>query len=270
MVTIRSVDPGNTAMKNLRCFILGCLIAVLVASAAANADGPASLVITYRAKAETRVAFRTWFETKGAAQFARWKSAGVFADAQILFGSLAANAPIDAVVILDFTRYTDSAQWKQVERQFPGGLPPEALQLATPASAHYADVISRGARATRDPAKAACLVAFYEVLADMSKYRDYARGYVEPQMHGWIESGALSGFTLLANQAPLHHPWDALLVLEYTDLAGLARRDEVKKAVRTRLAATDPVWVEWSKDKSDMRKELSLFIADTIVLPAAH
>jgi len=253
----------------LRLFLLAVLVAGLSRSVAAEADGPVSVVITYRARPETRVAFRAWLETKGAAQFARWQAEGVFARAQILFGSLAANAPIDAVAILDFARYTDSAQWKQVERQFPGGLPPEALQLAAPASAHYADRICHGASASREPAKAAYLVAFYEVLADMPKYREYARGYVEPQLRGWIEAGVLSGYTMLANQAPLHHPWDALLVLEYTDLAGLARRDDVKKAVRARLAATDPAWVEWSKDKSDVRKELSLFVADAILLPAA-
>lgn len=252
----------------LRLFLLAVLVAGLPRSVAAQADGPVSLVITYRARPEARVAFRAWLETKGAAQFARWQAEGVFARAQILFGSLAANAPIDAVAILDFVRYTDSAQWKQVERQFPGGLPPEALQFAAPASAHYADRICYRASASHEPAKAAYLVAFYEVLTDMPKYRDYARGYVEPQMRGWIEAGVLSGYTMLVNQAPLHHPWDALLVLEYTDLAGLARRDDVKKAVRTRLAATDPAWTGWSKDKSEVRKELSLFVADAILFPA--
>jgi len=230
-------------------------------------DEPASLVITYRAKPENRVAFRTWLETKGAAQFADWKKSGVFAEAQILFGSFAATATIDALVILDFARYTDSARWKAVERVYPGGLSPEALTFASAESAQFAGTISRGAGTGRDPAQTVYLVAFYEVQTDMPRYREYARGYVEPQMRGWLEAGELSGVTLLANHSPLHHPWDALLVLEYSDLAGLAQRDEVKRAVRTRLAATDPAWVEWSKDKGDLRKELSLFMADAIQLP---
>lgn len=253
----------------LRLFLLAVLLAGLPRSVAAEADGPASLVITYRARPENRVAFRTWLETKGAAQFAGWKSSGVFAEARILFGSLAATTAIDALVILDFARYTDCAAWKKVEQAFPGGLSPEALKLAAAESAQFADAISRGAAPGRDPTKAVYLVAFYEVPADMPRYRAYARGYVEPQMRGWLEAGVLSGFTLLANQAPLHHPWDALLVLEYSDLAGLARRDEVKRAVRTRLAATDPAWAEWSKDKGDLRKELSLLQADAIPLPAS-
>lgn len=250
-------------------FLLAVLLAGLPRSVAAEADGPVSLVITYRARPETRVAFRTWLETKGAAQFARWRAEGVFARARILFSTLAASAPVDAVVILEFARYTDSVHWQKRERDYPGGLPPEALQLAAPASAHFGDVIGRGARAGGDPASAVYLVAFYEVLTEQIRYRDYVRGYVEPQMRGWIEAGALSGFTMLANQTPLHQPWDALLLLDYTDLPALARRDAVKKEVRTRLAATDPAWLEWSKDKGAVRKELSLFLADAIPLPAA-
>jgi len=244
------------------------LFVVLALPGVAGSDEPASLVITYRARPENRVAFRTWLETKGAAQFAGWKKSGVFTEVQIFFGSLAATSTIDALVILDFARYTDSARWKEVEREHPGGLSPEALKFAAAESSQFAEAISRGAGPGRDPAKAVYLVAFYEVPADMPRYREYARGYVEPQMRGWLEAGALSGFTMLANHAPLHHPWDALLVLEYSDLASLARRDEVKRAVRTRLAATDPNWAEWSKDKGGLRKELSLFMADAILLPA--
>jgi len=254
-------------MKILR-LLFAFLAAAFAGRAAAESNGPASLVLTYRAPPATRAAFRAWLETKGAAQFAAWKKDGVFAEAQILFGSFAATSTLDAIIILDFAHYTDSARWKEVEKKFPGGLPAEALALAAPESASYADVISHGVAAKRDPAKAAYMIAFYEVLTDIPKYEKYAEGYTAPQMRGWIEAGALSGFTLLLNQTPLGKPWDALLVLEYTDIAGLARRDEVKAAVRAQLAKTDPAWVAWSKDKTGIRKELSLFIADAIT-PAA-
>jgi hypothetical protein len=250
-------------------FLLAVLLAGLPRSGAAEADGPVSLVLTYRARPETRVAFRTWLETEGGAQFARWRAEGVFAGVRILFATLAASAPVDAVVILDFARYTDSSRWQKIERQHPGGLSPAALQLAVPAGAHFADALSRGAAAGRVPTQSVWLLAFYEVLADQGRYRDYARNYIEPQMRGWVEAGALTGFTLLANQTPLHQPWDALLLLEYADLAALARRDQVKQAVRARLAATDPAWAEWSRDKGAVRKELSLFLADAIPLSAA-
>ncbi len=253
---------------SLRILVVVLFFAGLSLSGIANSDGPISLVIAYRARPETRVAFRTWLETKGAAQFARWRAEGVFAEIRILFSPLAGNAPVDALVLLDFARYTDSGRWMRLEREYPGGLTPEALQLAAPVSAHLAEGIARGAAARREPGKSVCLVAFYAVLTDMAKYRDYARGYVEPQMRGWIDAGVLTGFTMLANQAPLHDPWDAMLVLEYADLAALARRDEVKKAVRAQLAATDPAWAEWSRDKSDLRKELSLFVAEAIEISA--
>lgn len=252
-------------IRRILCLLL---LAVLPLPGVAGGERPASLVITYRARPEARVAFRTWLETRGAAQFAGWRKAGVFAEAKILFGSLAATSTIDAMIILEFAHYTDCARWKEVERTHPGGLSPEALSLAAAESAQFADTISHGAGPGRDPTKAVYLVANYEVPSDMPRYRAYVQGYVAPQMRGWIEEGALAGFTLLANQSPLHHPWDALLVLEYSDLPGLARRDEVKREVRTRLAATDSAWAEWSKDKGELRKELSLFMADAINLPA--
>ncbi len=249
--------------------ILACLVLALSLACvrgAAATDAPVSLIITYRAKPERRAEFRAWFERDGAAQFGHWRKAGAFTDAQILFGSLAATSTIDALVILDFAHYTDSARWKEIERKFPGGLSPAALALAAPESSSYADVLTRGAAPTRDPTKAAFMIAFYEVITDTAKYRSYVEGYIAPQMRGWIDDGALGAFTTYYNQAPLGKPWDALLVLEYRDIAGLARRDEVKTAVRAKLATTNPAWVEWSKDKSAIRHELSLFIADAIPL----
>jgi len=251
-----------------------CLVFALVFSpcavraADAVSNGPTSLVITYRAKPETRVAFRAWLTTRGAAQLAQWQHDGVFADSEILFTSFAATSVFDAIVILHFAHYTDSARWKAIERTLPGGLPAEALALAAPESACYADSLGHGRAEHRDRAQAAYLLTFYEVLADTPKYKNYSAGYTLPQLRGWMEAGVLSGYDLYLNQAPLGKPWDAMLVLEYADLAALARRDEVKTDVRARLAATDPKWLEWSKDKSAIRREFSIVIADAIV-PAA-
>lgn len=235
----------------------------------AAVDSAVSLVLTYRAQPEHRVAFRAWWEGEGGRQFARWRAAGVFANARILFGSIAGNGPVDALVLIDFPRFSDLARWTAIEREFPGGLTADALKLAHPTSAHLAEPIA-GAATAAAPAGGVQLVAFYSVSIETARYRDYVRGYVEPQMRGWLEAGALKRYTLLANQAALHDPWDALLVLDYVDYPALARRDEVKRAVRERLAANDPAWAQWSRDKADVRRELSLFLTEAIPLPAAN
>lgn len=252
-------------MKSLRIFLALFFSAGAIRAADAVSDGPASLVINYRAKPETRAAFRAWLATTGAAQFAQWQREGVLAGSEILFTSFAATSVVDAIVILHFAHYTDSERWKAVERISPGGLSAEALALAAPESVCYADTLGHGSAPQRDPARAAYLITFYEVIADTPKYKNYSAGYTLPQMRGWMEAGALSGYDLYLNQAPLGKPWDAMLVLEYADIAALARRDEVKANVRARLAATDAQWLEWSKDKSAIRHEVSSVIADAIV-----
>jgi hypothetical protein len=51
---------------------------------------------------------------------------------------------------------------------------------------------------------------------------------------------------------------NALLVLEYEGMAGLAQRETVESGVRQRLAASDPVWKTWSNDKGgDPQREES-------------
>jgi len=121
-------------MKIIRVFVLA-VTTLVVASSQINAadavtDGPASLVILYRAKPEKRIEFRTWLKKDGAARFAQWKKEGVFADHQVLFSTFGATSTFDAAIILDFTHYTDSARWKEVEKSFPGGLTDDALKLA--------------------------------------------------------------------------------------------------------------------------------------------
>jgi hypothetical protein len=255
-------------MNVIRVFLVLLVAAGTLRAADAVSDGPTSLVISYRAKPETRAAFRAWLSTRGAAQFAQWRREGVFVDSEILFTSFAATSAIDTIVILHFAHYTDSARWKAVERTLPGGLPAEALALAAPESACYADSLGHDRSPHRDPARAAYMVTFYETLVDTPKYKNYSAGYTLPQLRGWMEAGVLSSYDLYMNQVPLGKPWDAMLVLEYTDIAGLARRDEVKTDVRTHLAATDPKWLEWSKDKSAIRREFSSVFAEAIV-PAA-
>ncbi len=250
-------------------YVLTILIALVnfaprAARAQDEANGPTSLVITYKAKPETRAAFRAYMEKQGAAQFAQWQKEGVFRNAQLLFSSYAGSNTFDLAVILDFSHYTDLARWKEIEKQLPGGLPSEALVLGAPDSASFADVLSRGAAERRDRAKAVYMVASYKVVTDANRYRKYVDAYTVPQMNGWISAGVLSAYTMYLNQNPAGAPWDALLVLEYKDLAGLARREIVKAKVREQLALSDPAWKAWSADKGAVRNEIGIAIAEAI------
>lgn len=241
----------------------------LASFAQEEADGPTSLVITYTAKPETRAAFRAYMEKQGAAQFAQWKKDGVFSNAQILFCAYAGSSAFDLAVILDFRHYTDLARWKEIEKRMPGGLPSEALALGAPDGASFTDVLAHGVAERRDPAKAVYMIASYKVVTDANRYRKYVEAYTVPQMKGWIGAGVLSSYTMYLNQNPAGARWDALLVLEYKDLAGLAQREAVKSKVRAQLAASDAGWKAWSADKGAVRNEIGIAIADAIAPVAA-
>jgi len=81
-------------MQRQILILLAAALILLGCARADEANGPVSLVITYRARSETRVAFRGWLAHAGGAQFARWKQEAAFADYQILFSSFAATSSV--------------------------------------------------------------------------------------------------------------------------------------------------------------------------------
>lgn len=250
----------------LRAALWSAAFAALAAAGRA-ADEAVSLVLTYRAVPAQRAAFRAWVETKGAAQFAGWKKAGVFRDAHLLFSALPSTANPDLVVVLDFPRLAASARWLEIERRSPGGLSPEALPLAAVESGNFGAPLALGATAGEGGADAIFLVIFYEVIASSTEYRKYVQGYTAPQMRAWLKTGALASYAMYYNPTSYNTPWDAMLVLEYTDLAALARRDEIKFAARAQLSASDPAFKAFADSKATVRKDRATFYAIAIPLP---
>lgn len=251
-------------------FVFAALCALVplprFAAAGTGADAPVSLVLYYQCPPARRAAFRAFLAGPGAGQFAAWKNAGVFAGDTLLFSALANRDAWDAAVILRFNHFTDLARWREIERAHPGGLSAAGLALGSPAGAWTAGVVARGAAAKRDPAQGVYLVIPYALEVDAAQYENYATGYIVPQMDGWMKAGVLSSYALYLNQNA-GGPWDALLVLEYNGLAGLARRDAVKAEVRAALAK-DPAWRFISNDKSGIRRELAPVLADPLAPPA--
>lgn len=254
-------------IRLLPVLLLALSLSAALRSAEPAINGPVSIVLTYKARPEARAEFRTWVETTGAARFAAWKKEGVIADAQLLFSTFASLANPDLVVVLDFARFTDTARWREIERRSPGGLPPEALRLASVESGNYGEPLARALAPKRDAAKAAYLVVTYATHVSAADYAKYVHGYTVPQMKEWMAAGPLTGYTMLYNNTSFNTPWDSMLIMEYADLAAFARRDEIKWAARAKLNATDKVFKTYTDSKASIRDDRAMFHADAILLP---
>ncbi len=244
----------------------------LRAPAQEKGEGPMSIFITYQCAPDKRAAFRAHMGGAGVNQFEKWKKEGVFKDYLVLFSAYvnSGDTAPDMLVRLDFDRYVDSAKWKVVERTTPAGMSPEALRLCAPVTTYLADLnFHGGPTAKRDLSKAVYLWIPYHLEKGIGKptYKKYFETYVKPQNEGWIAEGALSWWGVYFNQHNTGRPWDMIFLYEYSDIAGLARRDQVKEAVRVKLR-NDPVWKKASDEKQSIRIEDQVIIMDPI-LPAS-
>lgn len=228
--------------------------AISSARAQEQIDGPTALIISYRAKPQSRAAFRSVMKTEGVAQFERWRKEGVFASYNALFTTYAADNTPDMFVILRFNHFTDLGRWQTIEETYPAGLTVKAQTLADADTSATADIVNEDVSqpATRD---SQFVILEYDVTVDMPKYVSYVRGYVAPQFKAWVKGGVLSSYSCYTNQNPAGAPWSSFIVLEYKDLKALAAREVIKNSARAELAATDPVWKKWSEDKTSIRKE---------------
>jgi hypothetical protein len=245
--------------------------AFFASAAAAQERGEAqtSLIITYHCAPATRAAFRAHMTSVGVNRFEDWKQSGVFKDYLVLFSSYVNSgetAP-DMVVRLDFARYADTARWKTVEQTQPAGIAPEGLKLCNPVTSYMSDLLYEGGPSPkRDMSKAVYLYIPYHLEKGVSKatYKRYFEGYVKPQNEGWLADGALSWWGTYFNQHNTGKPWDMLFLYEYSDITGLARRDNVKESVRARLR-NDPEWKKLSDNKHGYRWEDQVIIMDPLL-----
>lgn len=231
-------------------------------------EGPASLFVSYECKPENRAAFRTYLEGPGTAQLEKWKKLGTFRDYFILFTSYVnTDVKWDALVRLDFDRFVDTEKWKVIERRMPGGLSAEGLALCSPLAADTADLTWERAGPSRDVGKAVYLVLTREWV-EKNRYLMYVTTKAKPEFDAWIDEGALSWYGIYINQNPSGPPWDALILLEYKDLAGLASRDVVKRRVRKeKFVGKNPAWSFAMQGSADATKEQRQIVIADPVLP---
>ena len=263
---IRRPQAGHMALRVLGTVTIALLLAPPPAPAQEKGEGPATLFLSYKCEPAKRAAFRAHVAGPGVAQFETWKKDGAYKDYLVLFSSYVNRRELDMLVRLDFAKYADTEKWKAIERTMPGGLSAEALALCSPDYAYLADLAWEGASPTRNLGKAVYLYIQYHFEKGIGKpeYKKYFETYVKPQNDAWLAEKALSGWSLYLNQHTAGFPWDALLLYEYSDAAGLARRDEVKSRVRVKLA-NDPAWKAVSDGKESVRTEDQVVLMDPIL-----
>jgi hypothetical protein len=244
------------------------LTLLLTASAATPAsaqdelqDGPKSLVISYRASAVHRAAFRHYLVADLAPRLRAMKARGELADFRIFYSWYRQPAVWDGLVILRFPTFQAVSQWNMLEHDEPGGLDAAGLALADPVASYSSDLSwSRNPDDLRDGE--VYYVIPYEYRSE-PEYRDYVKGYVLPQFDGWIKSDALTGYEIYMNRYGSGSPWDSLFIQHYRDMKAFGQRQALTASVRATLR-DNPQWKAWSDKKADIRSESENSIAELI------
>lgn len=252
----------------VRSSLLALALAVLALFAAFPAaaqdelqDGPKSLVISYRASAAHRVAFRRYLATNLAPRLRAMKAKGEISDFRIFYSWYRQPAVWDGLVILRFPTFAAVSGWNALERSEPGGLDAPGLALADPVASYSSDLAW-----SRNPDELKDGDVYYVIpyeYRNEGEYRDYVKAYVLPQFDGWIETGALRGYEIYMNRYGTGSPWDSLFIQHYRGLAAFGKRQQITASVRDTLR-NDPVWKAWSDKKAGIRSESENSIAELV------
>ena len=252
---------GRLLLKSL---FVALAVLPLAAPAAAQEelnDGPKSLVISYRASLDHRVAFRRYLATNLAPRLRAMKARGELADFRIFYSWYRQPAVWDGLVILRFPTFAAVGKWNALERSEPGGLDPAGVALADPVASYSSDLAW-----SRNPDNLKDGEVYYVIpyeYRNEGEYRDYVKGYVQPQFDGWIQTGALTGYEIYMNRYSTGAPWDALFIQHYRDMSSFGRRALLTEATRVKLRQ-NAEWKAWSDRKADIRSEAENSIAELI------
>jgi hypothetical protein len=252
--------------KHLLSLFTALLLALLAVQAQAGEAAPA-LIISYHVAPAQRPALRAALEHDALRQFETWKTQGLLKSYTLLFNRYADSDNWDALAQLSFAGPAELSRWQQVERRHPGGLPPKAAALTHAIHTTPVELARSNGPAPTDK-DTVVLAIPYTVLVPGGDYLKYADGYVLPQFDGWMQEGVLSHYALYTASFGASRPWSTLILLAYRNDAALARRAAVVAKVRARLA-TDPAWKAISDNKTHVREERQVVVADLLLAPAA-
>ena len=220
--------------------------------------GPRNLVITYHSPPATRAAFRRYMETTGVRQFEAWKNRGVFRDYRILFNWFVESDTFDMLVALSFEPYAQIARWEEIEESFPGGLSKEGLALGSPVMDFPMDMPWRNGpdekRAGSEKSVFLAIPYVYYPASSLDQYCQYVEGYALPQFDGWLKDGVLRSYHIYVNRFQTSREWQALFLLEYSNLEAFGAREKEVDIVKRRLLS-DPQWKALGEHKLAVRVE---------------
>lgn len=252
-------------LRPLAALALALLATLLLApratAAEARDDGPLTLAITYHVAPANRAALREQMETVELAHFQGWKDQGILQDYRVLFSRYVDTGNWDMLALLTFAKYGDVERWKRIEQTHPAGLSAKALALTSSVNSVALD-LARNERLPGAP-DSVFMVIPYHVVIPTGEYLSYVDGYVVPQAEGWMQEGALAGYSLYLVRYTADRPWESLLILEYAGDHGLGQRESVVAKVRERLKA-NARWKAISDGKKDVRIERQAVVGDAL------
>jgi hypothetical protein len=252
------------SIRSCGVLLLFAVLATLLSPARAQSNKPNAthLFVTYRCKPADRPAFLKLLRTDQLARLEQWKVDGAIADYQLLFNQFVDENTWDATLMLRFASYEQTARWRTIEQEYPGGLDQKGLALGTPVTSYLAD-LELSAGAPGDRSKSIFVLIPY-TWADRASYMDFIRVYGAPQFDAWVKDGAVASYGVYTNHHATGKPWDAMLVFEYRDIEALGRREQVKQASRVALAK-EPAWRQASAGKAEVRTEHEVVMAAPVV-----
>lgn len=256
------MNHATHPLRHLSSCLLGILLAA-PASAQSNQPNATHIFLTYRCKPKDRPAFLRLLETEQLPRLDAWKKQGVMSDYLLVFNQFVDEHTWDATLLLRFERYEQTDRWRTIEKDFPGGLDAKALELAVPRTTYLADLELQGGSPGNCSESIFVLIPY--TWRDRASYLAFIKVYGVPQFDAWVEQKVIASYGVYCNHHATGQPWDALLVFEYNGIEGLARREQVKQEVRTRLVK-DPAWKLASDGKADIRTEHEVVMAAPVVL----
>ena len=248
--------------------LLAAALAIAATAAAQEpylATGPLGLVITYRCSPEQRPALRRVMLESGIARFESWKANGILKDYHILFNRYLDSDSFDMLTLLEFSKYSDVARWQEIEKEFPGGLAEDTLELIISAVTTPVDLARRNAaEILPERGRSVYFIVPYDYLVPTAEYIKYLDGYVLPQANGWIAENVLAGYAIGIGRYATSRPWSSMLFLEYRDTEAFGKREATVAKVREALKENS-AWKAFSDNKQKVRVEKQTIIAEELV-----
>lgn len=190
-------------------------------------------------------------------RLADWRKSGLVSDVYQISANDPRKTGFASLAVLEFPDEACRAQW-----QSQGAPAAGSAVTVTPV-----ERMLHGETFPRDSTKAIFEIAQYDVKVPNDRYRDYAAGYVAPEMELMRQQKVITSYFLFTAQDRDHAAFHSILLMEFRDSVALERRTQVMADARKQLTS-DAAWKHWSDIKSTIREEKILSEGAWQLLPA--